>query len=156
MGRRGRKSKWDEISGRLEEVRKWRQGGATEAQIAQALGISHETFNKYKNEFPEFLEVLKKGSFTLALEIRGALAELALGGREVKTKRMIRRKDKHGNVISTEEIIDVKELPPNAFAALKMLGNLDRTFHTDPDNYEIKKSELDMKKAKEEKDREWE
>lgn len=155
MARRGRKSKWEDVSRRLEDVRKWRQAGATEAQIAKALGISHDTFYTYKKQFPEFSEVLKQGSDILALDLRGALVELAKGGRKIRSRRVIKKKDAQGQVIETQEITDIKELPPNAFAAQKVLGNLDRTWHDDPDGYELKKAELELKKAKAEKESEW-
>ena len=62
MAKRGRKSAYEiTIKPRFCDISEWLKSGATEKQIANNLGISYSTFNKYKAEKKEFAEVLKKG-----------------------------------------------------------------------------------------------
>ena len=55
------KSKWDEIKQKLADVEIWASLGLSERQIAKNLGISKSTFEKYKKEYSDFLDHLKRG-----------------------------------------------------------------------------------------------
>ena len=62
MAKRGRKSAYETvIKPHFDDILKWLRSGATEEQISKNLGISQQTFYKYKQEYTEFLELLKKG-----------------------------------------------------------------------------------------------
>lgn len=61
----GRKPLWDELNmpDKLESVKGWAMNGSTDIEICEMLGISHDTFYKWKNEKPEFSEAIKKGKY---------------------------------------------------------------------------------------------
>ncbi len=53
--------------------------GMTDAQIAQKIGISTQTFYDWEKRFPEFLDALKKGKAPVDIEVENALLKRALG-----------------------------------------------------------------------------
>ena len=56
-----RPNKYDTyVAPRLSEIEDWVRNGATDEEVAERLGISERTFYKYKNEFSQFSQVLKK------------------------------------------------------------------------------------------------
>ena len=73
------KSKWPEVKSKLKLVEKWALDGLTEKQIANNLGISHETMNQYKKLHTDFSDVIKKGREVMVLEIENALFKRAKG-----------------------------------------------------------------------------
>ena len=80
MAKRGRKNAYETIiKPRFDDILKWLRSGATEEQICKNLGISQQTFYKYKQENTEFSEFLIKGRQNLVEQLRGALIKKALG-----------------------------------------------------------------------------
>lgn len=73
------KSKWDDVKNKLILVEGWCRNGLTEAQIANNLGISIQTFYTYKKDHIEFLEALKRNKEVADLEVENALFKRALG-----------------------------------------------------------------------------
>ena len=53
----GRKSKYKVIKDNFEYIDKQLNNGASEKQIAEALGIAYSTWNKYKDEYKEFKDL---------------------------------------------------------------------------------------------------
>ena len=62
-GKAGRKQYWTILNmpDKLDSVRGWCMQGSTDAEIMQMLGISRETFYKWKREKIEFADALKRG-----------------------------------------------------------------------------------------------
>lgn len=57
---KGRKSAYDtKIKPRLEEIKAWAKNGHTDEDMMEALGISRETFYKYKRDKADFIDALK-------------------------------------------------------------------------------------------------
>lgn len=73
------KSKWDTVKDKLILVEGWARDGLTDEQIAHNLGISKDTFYKYKREHADFSESLKKGKEVIDFEVENALLKRALG-----------------------------------------------------------------------------
>ena len=111
-------SKYDTmVEPRLNEIRKWASDGATEQEIAKALGIGYATFRRYKKDSDQLNGILT--------ENRAAADERALGA---FYRRVV------GTVITEEvsEIIDgelvvvkrtAKEIPPDVQAGQFWLAN---------------------------------
>lgn len=61
--KKGRKNYWDILNmpDKLESVRGWCMQGSTDAEIMKMLGISRETFYKWKRDKLEFADTLKRG-----------------------------------------------------------------------------------------------
>ena len=56
------KAKWEtHVKDKLILVEAWARNGLTDEQIAKNLGISKDTFYKYKKEYTDFSDSLKRG-----------------------------------------------------------------------------------------------
>lgn len=74
------KSKWEtHVKDRLIEVEGWARDGLTDEQIAKNLGINIATLYRYKNDYCEFCEALKRGKEVVDREVENALLKRALG-----------------------------------------------------------------------------
>lgn len=74
------KSKWEtHVKDKLILVEGWARDGLTDEQIAKNLGINIATFYRYKNEYCEFCEALKRGKEVVDTEVENALLKRALG-----------------------------------------------------------------------------
>ncbi len=143
----GRPSKYDtEIKPHIDEIRQAVEAGATVEEIGKAFGISPSTIYKYKAEKTELKEAFMRGREKVVFEIKGALLKKALGYEYKETKK-VGKKDKDGeNIVMFEEY--TRHCPPSETAAAMLLRNYDDTW-LDKDNTstELKKQEMDLKKA---------
>ena len=146
MAKRGRKSAYETIiKPHFDDILKWLRSGATEEQISKNLGISQQTFYKYKQEYTEFLDLLKKGRENLVEQLRGALIKKALGFEYKESKRIINFEDGNEIIVHTEEY--TKQALPDVAAANLLLKNYDKeNWSNDPRNDELKREEFELKK----------
>jgi hypothetical protein len=139
----GRKSKYDEyVKPYLKQIAEWKKSGATDEEIAVALGIAVSTFSDYKNKYSELSEALRAGKQTVVLNIKAALYKKAIGF-EYEEKRGVKKGDK---VVSTE--IFKRYSPPDTTAAAMLLRNYDEAYR-DKDfvQTDFKRMEIEIKKA---------
>lgn len=115
----GRKNKYHtHILPYLQEIKFWIRSGMTENSIAAKLGVSHDTWYRYKKEHSEFFDAVKQGhEKTNALVFDKLLQRIQ--GMEVKEEEF--RTDEEGNII--ERKIKRKELPPDVAAIQFYLRN---------------------------------
>lgn len=151
----GRKSIYDEkIKCRFKDIEKWLKGGATERQVAAALGIGYSTFNKYKAENVEFAELLKSiDRSEIVCDLRSALLKKALGF-DYEEKKIIEREitfdhpdlgDIPAKVIKTETTC--KHAHPDVAAINLALKNYDKdNWSNDPQMLDLRKQELELRK----------
>ncbi len=64
----------------------WAREGLTDEQIAQNMGISRSTLNKWKSEHSDISDTLKKGKEIVDLQVENALLRKALGFKETVRK----------------------------------------------------------------------
>lgn len=138
----GRKSKYDtHVKPYLEDIKKWRRGGATDEQICECLGISTSSFYDYQNKYTEFLEALKPSKAMLVLDLKGELARMALKHTLQTRKTYIKEDLETGNKTKYTEITE-KEVDGNLGAVHLLLKNFDRdNWKNDWDQYELKKQQ---------------
>jgi transposase-like protein len=105
---------WDE---KLEVIEGWARDGLTDEQIAEKMGISHDTFYKYKKRYPEFSEALKKGKQVVDREVENKLLKRALGYEYEEVKKEL----VDGEMRVTE--IKTKEVKPDTTAQIFWLKN---------------------------------
>lgn len=138
----------------------------TERQIAEKLGIAYSTFSKYKDQFPEFSEVLEKGKRNLVADLRSALIKRAEGYvyteiHETKTQIKLptdlqMKLLKSG--VSEEELKELctaqlvkhevkhKQAHPDVAAINLALKNYDKNnWSNDPQMLELRKKEIELR-----------
>lgn len=143
----GRKGKYfSDVQPYLEDISKWADEGLTEILIAKNLGISTATFYDYKNKHPEFSEAIKKGRAPLISRVRGALVKRAEGFNYEERKTYHKKDEVTGNNTSYVEITQ-KYCAPDVAAINLFLKNYDKdNWANDPQNLELKRMELELRK----------
>jgi hypothetical protein len=114
----------------------------TEEQVARKLGVAYSSWNKYKLEFTELTEAIKKGNTNLVGELKSVLKKRAKGF-QYEEKKIIKE---HGVIVREETYI--KSALPDVASINLLLKNYDREFWSnDPQILELRKQELELKKA---------
>lgn len=139
----GRPSKYEtHVKARFPEIKEWLQTGATEAEIADNLGIHKSVFCKYKNQYKELNDLCKNGRKKAVQEIKAALFKRATGFQYIETKEI---EDSEG--YWKKETV-TKAALPDPTAAMMLLKHWDKEtgWTSDPQSLELKKEELEIKK----------
>lgn len=90
MAKRGRKTRYEDDF--PERVIEMAERGCIEKQMAHNLGISTESFYKYKRTIPEFAQALKEGKRVADQKVESALYRRARGYEyEERHEELIRR-----------------------------------------------------------------
>lgn len=110
----GRPSAYDpKFAGQAEKLCKL---GAIDAELADFFGVSEQTLNSWKHQFPEFLESLKRGKVLADAEVAEKLYQRAIGYEHPDTHFSAYE----GEVTATPM---VKYYPPDPTAAIFWLKN---------------------------------
>jgi hypothetical protein len=142
MSNAGRKNKYfTHIKPHLKLIPEMLQT-MTEEQVARKLGVAYSSWNKYKLEFTELTEAIKKGNTNLVGDIISVLKKRAKGF-QYEEKKIIKER---GEIVREE--IYVKSALPDVASINLLLKNYDREFWSnDPQILELRKQELELKKA---------
>lgn len=115
------KSKYEtDVKPRLIEIEAWKRDGLTDEQIAKNLNINIATFYRYKNQFCEFCEALKKGKEVADIEVENALFKRAIGYRCKEKIKEVKEIDGKKTVFIKEV---EKEMPGDVAAQIFWLKN---------------------------------
>lgn len=145
--KRGRKTVYDtHIAPRLDDVKKWRKVGATVENMCDMLGVSKTTFHKYLKEKPKFADAYKNGTVELVMDLRGELARIAFK-HTLETKKVYTKKDKETGHSTRYVEITTKEVDGDIAAINLLLKNLDENWSNDPKHLELRRQELELRKA---------
>lgn len=146
MGK-GRPNKYfTHVQPRFAEIKEWLQAGATEAEIAENLGVNPKVFCKYKSLYNELNDLCKNGRRKAIQDIKAALYKRATGFNYIERK--IVESERNGK---TEETY-VKYALPDPASAMILLKHWDKDkeghakWTQDPAQLELKKAELEYKK----------
>lgn len=150
----GRKSAYDTIiKPRFDDITEWLRNGATEKQIYENLGITKETFYKFKRTKTDFADLIKNGRSALVIQLRGALLKKALGYDYTETKKYTKVED--GKPVQYVEET-TKKAHPDVAALNLCLKNYDPDdWANDPQLLKIKEKELELRREIADKDN-WE
>lgn len=141
----GRTSKYEtHIQPFFGKIKELLDGGATEKQVAEALGISYPSWNNYKAKYPEFKELCNSPRTKLIEDLRGALVKRALGFTYKETKVYV-TKDADGNEKKHTEITEKTALPDTT-AIFGALNIYDPEYVKDKKQHELKLQELEVRK----------
>lgn len=143
---RGRKSNYDErVKPHLKQIKEWKKVGATDKQIINELGVSQAAWSNYLLKHEELKEAVKTGRTHLVMNLRGELARIAFK-HTVETKKQYITEDEDGHKRKHTEIT-TKELDGDVAAINLLLKNLDEEWSNDPANLELRRQELELRKA---------
>lgn len=140
MGKRGRPNKYfTHIQPRLAEIQKLCTI-KTEKQIAEEMGVAYSSWKEYKKLYPDLLDAVKKGRYSLVNELRGTLIKRAKGF-QYEEKKVI----KENGVIVREETT-VKTAMPDVAALNLCLKNYDKdNWANDPQMLKVREQELKLR-----------
>lgn len=115
------KSKYEtDVKPRLVEIEAWKRDGLTDEQIFKNLGISRDTFYRYKEKYSDFFDSLKKGKEVADIEVENALFKRAIG---YKYKEVIKEVKEIDGKKSTYVKEVIKEMPGDVAAQIFWLKN---------------------------------
>ena len=123
----GRNSKYD--TSVCDVVHDFALLGATDAEMAAALGIAESTFYEWQKRYPEFSEALKKGKAPADKSVATALYNKALGAEWVEEQPIKLKRVEYDNgkrVLEEERVETVlvtRRAPPDTTAIIFWLKN---------------------------------
>ena len=91
--------------------------GATDKELSEFFSVSEQTLNKWKKDYPEFLESLKKGKNIADANVASRLSNRAIGYNCKATKFAT----SNGKITDSKEFIE--HYPPDTTAAIFWLKN---------------------------------
>lgn len=118
----GKYQRWLEPDGLLL-LEAWARDGLTDEQIAEKCGIGTTTLYRWKDEYREIREALKRGKEVVDAQVENALLRRALGYRydEVTKEERIDRNSGERKLVTTK--IVTKEVQPDVTAQIFWLKN---------------------------------
>jgi hypothetical protein len=151
--KRGRKGKYEtDIKPRFDEITHWLRSGASEKQIYENLGITKDTFYRYKRNYKEFYDLLKNGRQALVMQLRNTLIKKAMGFEYTEVKQYAR--EENGNKVTYVEKTTKTALPDVAALNLCLKNYDPDNWANDPQALKMKEKELELRREIAEKD-EW-
>ena len=145
-GKGGRPSKWAEVEPRIEEVRQWAKAGATNREIAAALGLGERTFYDMMGQYPQFSQTITEGRMAGAAEVKTALLRLAVGY-EVKETETKAEPGEDGKMHPVSTKITTKQVQPDIRAIEAYLRNAaDEWSDVDSATRMVKEAEAELKR----------
>jgi len=127
----GRKTKYNQSLN--DQAYKYCLLGATDEELAAYLGIAVSTLNNWKNQYPEFLESIKKGKKPADAMVAHAIFDRAMGSRWIEQAAFKVKETIYGDngkklsEIERIEIVDLeKAAPPDTTACIFILKNRDK------------------------------
>ena len=118
------KSKYEtHVLPKLKTIEGWARNGLTLDQIAHNLGISFNTLDKYRKEYPDAFEALKRSRDEADIEVENALYKRALGYRydEITQEPFLDPRTGEENMKVTKRV--TKEVQPDVTAQIFWLKN---------------------------------
>lgn len=156
----GAKSKYDtHVKPFFDKIEKLLNDGASEKQVADALGISYASFNNYKRDNEELRELCSKPRVKLVDDLRSALVRKALGFKYEEKEQYIKQeidpttKQPIGNPVMHTKIVTKQSLPDTT-AIFGALNIYDNDYVKDRKQYELKQQELELRRLTAE-NRDW-
>lgn len=113
------------IKPNLANIEDLARQGSTDSRIAEVLGIGRGVFMRFKNEYPELLQVLQKGREEFMKSTASALFQRAIGYTE-KAEVLRTQMDPDGKVLGYTKEQSTKRIPPDLMAIRMVYTLYDR------------------------------
>ena len=141
-----RKSAYEEkVKPHLQDIRKWVEAGATNEEVADALGVGRSTLCTYRTKHKELQDAFARGRKIVCCDIKAALLKKALGFYYDETRSFVKEDLKNGTTTYTEKTR--RYCVPSETAAAMLLRNYDETWRDgDSTSVKLKQQEQDLKK----------
>lgn len=147
MKKSGRPSDYEvRVKPHIEEIKKAVANGATNKEVAKALGIAVSTLCEYKLKHQELADAFARGRTELIFDIRAALLKKALGFEYFEEKTTGKR-DKNGEKVVLVERYKRYSVPSETAAAMLMRNIDDEWRDRDAASTELRNQEADLRKA---------
>lgn len=119
---KGKYADWITPEGLLK-IEGWARDGLTDEQISRNMGIGTTTLYRWKDEFEEIREALKRGKEVVDREVENALLKRALGYEYTETTREAVKNPDSGDIEMrvTKEV--TKKVIPDTTAQIFWLKN---------------------------------
>lgn len=101
---KGKFDRWRTKEG-LTLLEGWARDGLTDEELSKRMGISRETFYRWKEKFSDICDAIKKGKEVIDFEVEQALLKRALGYSYTETRKEIDANGKK-KVIVTEKHVE--------------------------------------------------
>lgn len=133
---KGKYQEWLQPEGLLK-LEAWARNGLTEEQISKNMGISRSTLNKWKNEYSDISDTLKRGKDIVDIQVENALLKRALGYKYTETTKELVTNIKTGErkLIVTKTV--EKEVQPDTTAQIFWLKNRKPEVWRDKQNVQV-------------------
>lgn len=102
----------------LELIKRWARNGCIDKDIASNIGVSENTFNRWKKRSPSILAALRDAKPVADAKVESALFRSALG---YQYTEVTKERDGTGAMVITKEV--TKEVKPNTTAQVFWLKN---------------------------------
>lgn len=127
---KGKYQEWLTPEGLLK-IEGWARDGLVDKQIAENIGVTEQTLNVWKKNYPSFLESLKRGKEVVDRQVENALLKRALGYEYEEVK------EKYEGDRITERTVTKKEVAPDTTAQIFWLKNRKRNIWSDRQSIEL-------------------
>lgn len=99
---KGKYQEWLTEEGLLQ-LESWARDGLTDKQIASNMGVTEQTLNVWKKNYPSLFESLKRGKAVVDIQVENALLKRALGYSydEVTRERVLDYDPSTGQVVGS-------------------------------------------------------
>lgn len=101
--------------------------GATNADIAEAFGVSTRTFIRWKNDNKSLDEAVTHGKEIADTKVEKSLYKRAMGMEITESERIV-NVDKDGNPMPARVKTVTKQIPPDTMAIMYWLNNRQRAY----------------------------
>lgn len=146
MAKRGRPNAFlEKIEPRKDEIVAWVKAGATNAEVAEALGVSYSTFMEHCAKNPDFSDSLKQARLSGVPEVKLALFKRAVGFEYTEVKTSM-KKDDDGEIRQYVEKIKRYALPDVGAIQTYLRNNTSDFRDKAKLDYDFKKDELELRK----------
>lgn len=147
MAKRGRPNAYTErIEPRKDEIIEWAKAGATNAEIAEALGIGYSTFMDHVSRNKDFSDSLKQARLSGVPAVKLALYRRALGFEYEETKKYLKVDQKDGKEYRYTEVTVKQALPDVGAIQTFLRNNTDEFRDRDKATYSFKEMEIELKR----------
>ena len=147
MASRGRPNAWTEkIEPRKDDIVEWARAGATNKEVAEALGIGYSTFCDHLSKNKDFSDSLKQAKLSGVPMVKLALYKRALGF-EYEEKKTYMKKDENGVTMTYTEITKKQALPDVGAIQTYLRNNTENFRDKSKFDYDFKEMELELKKT---------